>query len=372
MPDEYLRFLAERSLTEDDVYPMLGDRQILERPEALSLLASYLLATATRGNEEDIAVAGRLIEALSPGADANKVIRCLDQRLHAYLHQIGIQLPAGVLATGVYPLDFFRALTVPRQNGVLLLLATGSIEFFEYAVSLTLMPEPPSQAKKVELLSKAVREFTSSSPRLPVLKELDGPSWNSVKQAIYQGVAWAEWFLLCHEYAHHALGHLKNAQAERYADVHGKFEVVQYSHVQEYEADLWAMSILICLVSAGAPPLPRATGIAFACAAPFFYLGLLEVMDKVRGTVSPTYPSAAARIMNLEIFFKSCELNERPYQYLWWTFNELLEHVLQNLAGCSSLTPEQQDKGLRRDLAHIVVRMRPILPGFEEPKLSDP
>lgn len=371
MPEEneYLRFLAERGMTEADVYPMLGDRKILERPENRSLLEDYMIATAKQGKEEDIAVANQLIESLSPGANANKLIRLLDQRLHEYLYQIGIQLPAGVLATGVYPLNYFRAQAVSRQNGVLLLFQTGSIEFLEYVVSLSLMPEPPSQTEKIELLSKAVREFTSSSPpRLPILKELDGPSWNSVKWSVYQGVTWAEWFLLCHEYAHHALGHLKNAQAERYTDRHGKFEIVQYSHIQEYEADLWALTILIRLISAGAPPLPPEIGIAFACAAPFFYLGLLEVMDKDRKTVSPRYPSAAARIMNLELFSKSCELNARPYQYLWWTFNELLEDVSQHLVGCNLITPEQRDKGLLRDLAHIITRMRPILSGIEQSK----
>jgi hypothetical protein len=369
VPEEYRQFLQERHLTEADVYPILGDPQVLERREVLVLMARYLATAALAEGQEEVDIAARLVEATSPGANANKLIQWLDHRLHTYLDGSATPLPDGILATGVYPLESsFRALNVPRQNGVLLLVGTGCIEFLEYAVSLNLMPEPPFQNEKVELLISAIREFIGRPPRLPVPSDLNGSSWNKVREAVYHGVTWAEWFLLCHEYAHHALGHLQNAHAERYADIHGDFEFVQYSHVQEFEADLWAISMLLCLVSAGAPPLPATTGLAFACAGPFYYLGLLEIMDKARKTSSISYPSAAARIMNLEIFLKSCSLYERQYQYQWWAFNELLDVVSQEIAGSKLIAPSQQDKGLLQDLAQIIARMRPILPGIEAPK----
>jgi hypothetical protein len=223
---------------------MLSDRQKVEGPEGRGLLAKYIISLGSAG-PEDLAIAERLFESISPGANANKLIRWLDHQLYEYLNRIDFTLPDGVLATGVYPLRSLRAVSVPRQNGVLLLLATGSMEWLEYVVSLTLMTEPTSKNEKIRFLNnKAVQEFVGSPSRLPATKELDGPSWNSMRESIHFGVTWAEWFLLCHEYAHHALGHFKNAHAERYSDTRGEFQVVQFSHVQEYEADLWAMSIL--------------------------------------------------------------------------------------------------------------------------------
>ncbi len=91
-------------------------------------------------------------------------------------------------------------------------------------------------------------------------------------------------------------------------------------------------------------------------------------MDKFRGGFSAAYPSAASRIMIIELFLRNCGLGNREYQYLSWTFDELLEDVSMKLVGSKFITDAQLDRALLIDLAQIIKRMRPILPGIEAPK----
>jgi hypothetical protein len=61
-------------------------------------------------------------------------------------------------------------------------------------------------------------------------------------------------------------------------------------------------------------------------------------------------------------------LDTREYQYQNWIFNEILDGVSQKLVGRNLITEAQLDRALMRDLAHIIKRMRPVLPGIEAPK----
>jgi hypothetical protein len=171
MPEEYLRFLEELGLKEADVQPLITDMEPPERQKLSSLLTDYLSTNALSADEQETGMASRLREVLNPVANANSLIRALDRRLNVYLDSINMPLPAGILATGIYPLNSFRAMAVPRRNGVLLLMSSGCLEFFEYAVSIALMPEPPFLSEKVDLLSNAVKDFVRSS-RLPAAATL--------------------------------------------------------------------------------------------------------------------------------------------------------------------------------------------------------
>lgn len=84
------------------------------------------------------------------------------------------------------------------------------------------------------------------------------------------------------------------------------------------------------------------------------------------GTASVEYPSAASRIMNIDILMMACGLNTKRDQYRNRTFSELLDGVSQQVAGCNLVAKERDDAGLRRDLGQIVKRMLPILPVFND------
>jgi hypothetical protein len=358
MPKEYTTFLRERGLAEADVYPLTIDRGIFLDQRYLQRFAEFLFAVAQAGAQEDVDRAQALIEGMSPAANANFLVRSLDRLLRQHFARAGLAVPDGVLTTGVFPLDSFSGRAVPRQHGVLLLLDTGSLEFLEFCVSLDHM-QNPSADQRASRLADAVRAFCQTR-QFPSSASLDDIEWRRVKISILHGVNWAEWFVLGHEYAHHALGHLRTANREAHAANRHTFDVVKHTQVAEYEADLWSLCSLIRIADAGAPPSPHAE--AFAYVAPFYFLGVLALIERFRaagGPASQHHPPAVTRIMNLELFLKWWGYNRDGY--IWGRLDELFEKTSKALFGTGLEIPAT-DKRLQKDLAQIIVRTCAAMP----------
>jgi hypothetical protein len=355
MPEEYYAFLKERGVPEAAVYPLVQDPRVFVNPEFLQAFVELILVVARGGHQEDVDRVQALIEAMNPGANANFLVRSINRLLTEHFSRAGLSVSEGVLATGVFPMRFFGGRSVPRQHGVLILLETGCLEFLEYCVSLDHL-EHPSLDERATLLADAVHLY-SETGAFPQVATLGGAEWRRRQLLILHGVNWAEWFVLSHEYAHHALKHFDRVDAAKVEHTAGDhtFEVIRHDHVAEYEADLWALSALLRIAASGAPPVGFAR--IFAWAAPLYFLGILALVErtwKQRGRSRDIYPPAVNRIMSHDLLLKW--FGEKSDWAIRGRVDALIDLASKKLFG-SGLEFPAHDKPLQRDLANIMLRV---------------
>lgn len=332
MPEEYSNFLTERGLREEDVEPVLKDRSVLSKPDVVASIAQLFLSLKNVKKQTEIDQVQSFVEGVN--GNTNTLIRTLDKNLIKMAGDAGVIFPNGILTVGVYPLNSFNARAVPRKNGVLLLLDSGLFEFIAYYVAL-LMTEDVPISTRGKLYSDAIAAYQESG-ELPDPTQYDPPSRTKRQALISHITNWAEWFVLCHEYAHHALGHLSEGNQQAYASSEGQIDAITYDHQREHDADLWALAMLLKIAN-GREDRDSAT--MLACAAPFFFLSTCALLELADGgnRDSASHPSSIDRIWVLEHFLRTSPFKDDCQ--LWWKLDELMNNASQHISGADLPIP---------------------------------
>jgi hypothetical protein len=326
--DDYLAFLADFGLSEEQVLPM-GD--LKKTPvEVVALLIKALGDRNIKGEERE------QIETLAQGMagawNVNKLIEKLVRTLTDDFARANIRLPSTAFP-GVFPTNTFNAQSVQRANGFLVLLDTGCFELIEAAVGVLLSKW--EQEKKVEVLSSFIQTYCEHQtlPELHLLKPpgLGGPGEAdaSMLGLMYPLVTSTEEFVIAHEYGHVVNGHLDSAnhrnlnvslptktgktQQETPHETEPVVELINKSFEQEFEADLWATDSLL---SRGRAKAADEYFMAIICGGPIICLGialLIEEWIKRHQTPSDTHPPASDRIYMIQSLYEIRELTENGY-----------------------------------------------------------
>jgi hypothetical protein len=349
MQEEYSAFLVERGLREEDVEPMLKDRSVLSKPDVVASIAKLFLSLKNVKTQAELDQVQSFVECVH--GNTNSLIRTLDKNLIKMAEDAGIVFPNGILSVGVYPLNSFNARAVARKNGVLILLDSGLFEFISFYVSL-LMTEDVPISERGRLYSDAISAYQESG-ELPDPTQYDPPSRSNRQTLISHITNWAEWFVLCHEYAHHALGHLSEGNQQAFASSDGQIDAITYDHQREHDADLWSLTMLLQIANGRDD---RESARMLACAAPFFFLSTCALLELADGhnRDSDTHPSSIDRIWIMEHFLRTS-----PYKdecQLWWKLDELMNNASRQISGADLPIPvysAELDKVLRAAIANV-------------------
>ena len=266
----------------------------------------------------------------------------------------------------VFPTGEFNACAKPTPNGVLCLLNTGLLRLLHrvavaccYPVHSTkngisfLEGEPKREIPAHIIgLSSVVRvilryQFEGNlKPQMAKDTKLD-PWGMIVATAINFAM---EAFVVAHEVGHGVLGHTNIKHLRQVLTPHGHLESLSPSHRQEYEADLWAHSVLIESDKVKGHHFPLACGgLCFLTV----HLMLLEVISKITNQKilsersSLSHPTSTDRMRALHKEVREMESQEYKANtlQLWallWRILEIIQssNIQMDKESITVQTPE--------------------------------
>ena len=357
MANEYIEFLAERGLSEDDVFPVLANRaDLVQKPKFWEGVANLFLSLPNASaKEREQAI--RFLDGTLPGRNANWLIRQLNSTLRESFLKAGVPMPDSVLEVGVFPLGSFNARAVPRTNGTIILVDTGCMEVLEFCCALSACFSKDRVPQLGKEFAQGLAKYKIAGDYPDLWNKVPRSDWGKHGQLATYTTNWAEWFVLAHEYGHHALGHLQNAGHVSHASRFGSVDLQEYPHLCEYEADIWALWALLEVAKSTAPDdeFPK----AFACSAPFFFLSSLAILEELwrrDGDMPSSHPPAVHRMLILEACLSGWGLLDENC-FLWANFNMLFEAASEALFG-RKLIPDRPDMELLHKLSLLSKQLR--------------
>lgn len=199
---EYLRYLEENQLSEDQVLPIVPSR-LKKKPE----VTGKLLAALQSGH---IDLVRRVQEAMT--GNTNLMLSAMNQQLCARFTRSDVAVPTNAFV-GVFPTNCFNAHVVRRTTKDLMLINTGAFELIEGIMSVFSSFETGTAGMQAATAARFLTNYceTRSLPSEQDLASLSlSPDRVELATQLTTGV---EEFILSHEYGHLANKHVGNAQA---------------------------------------------------------------------------------------------------------------------------------------------------------------
>jgi hypothetical protein len=281
---QYLAYLKEKELAEDAVLGIIP-----ELDEERRRKVNQVLMTALEGGHEKLV---RSYESAA-AANTNVLLAEINRRLIVRFAAHDIKVPQGVYA-GVFPFNSFSACMERHGSQPLVLVNTGACELLEGAVVPFSSIKPDSARKQAQILAKFVRQYCEARSLPKGDQFSDFEAWGDRTRLSVDLLTAAEEFVVAHEYGHLACGHLDN-WAARTLD-------------QEYEADLWALDVLV----ASASDNKSAEELSVICAGPLVLLSLLALVEKYQeklGLLDKSHPLATFRYTEIRQALAKAGLN---------------------------------------------------------------
>ncbi len=223
-----------------------------------------------------------------------------------------------------YPTGDFNAISIPTGNGILCLFHTGLLRLL-YLVSLSSAYMVSSSEEGITYIDPVKRPREESREYLSLCMTtqliIDYLLHRNLNARVLQGyhhdtwgliVAWSlsysmKAFVIAHEIGHAILGHLQKGKTRRIPTSRGPITGISQSHKDEYEADLWAQSILLKSDKKGKALFGLSGGgLSFL----IVYLMILHIRKKIMKypdlpLSSTTHPSTTDRIKALDTYLES-------------------------------------------------------------------
>jgi len=328
--EDYLRFLAEKRLSEDDVAPIM--RRQYWSQEALAKLEAYKASlqpnfvdlydglrdavTSPFGILEFFLGLARRQEAgdniaKMESSNANLLLQGMVRALERRVRQSRMPVPDVPIYHGVYPTRRFNAVAHSRGQGYLVLVESATLEIIEVVTTLV-CSDPNARTAVVNDIETVCRSYWTGlngkrrDRYLPAPVEEYELQLVSSAEEYAKGVALtsaAEEFAIAHEWGHINLGHrLVGTACAMPQPVSDSTQVVdreQYEGAweEEFSADLWAIGALLGSSSS------ENADMALAGALLFVNLGRQIEGHAVGGLAQvSTHPPAAERVWMLDRF----------------------------------------------------------------------
>jgi hypothetical protein len=242
--------------TEDAVLPILTDKE----RKKLDVLRQLLAAIDASGDPEyqkvlksdEAAQIRWQLDLDGKKTNTNYLLATLNDEICRDFATLGITVDEKVFP-GVYPTYSFNAQARAEGDGYLILVDTGCFETIEAAVTILLRPWTHDQ--KTTMFVRTIRDYCRHGrlTRSEELKEILSEKENGLEIAtelqmaeeITPGLTNAcERFVIAHEYGHVIRGHFAGALSTD-AGANHELQVIYKEHEKEFEADLWALNVLI-------------------------------------------------------------------------------------------------------------------------------
>ncbi|MDE3089663.1 MAG: hypothetical protein KGJ80_09830 [Chloroflexota bacterium] len=236
MPNEdaYKRFLANFGMSVSQVPPILPQ----------DLMGNVLgLLNRQKGQiaKSQQSQFSELLKAYETNT-TNLIMQNISRDLSKRIAQLGLPKQCDVYA-GVFPTNSFNAQATLVGNGALVLIDVGCFSLIE-AITM-LFAWNGDMERKTVLACQFIKRYVSDYA-IPSPKEYDHPSLHDGIRlmAFTQVVSKAEEFVLAHEHAHVALGHLWTSKSKAMTPV-GEVPMVSKSREQEIEADKLGVHLML-------------------------------------------------------------------------------------------------------------------------------
>lgn len=297
----YHAYLREYGLSENDVLPQVEWEKVKpENSRALAHLAGQAISEGVRSSDAELLKLGSLLHSeILDKPNANRLVRSLLTQLRSELYDTGVQTPDVVV--GIFPLSTFNGHCVVRGATPLILINNGALAMLECSGMILAAEKLRSQDGQVQLLLRLARQYCHNDAVVNST-EADHPGiWERIWTPML--ISSAEEFLLAHELAHIALGHLDDSAEFSLPNKDGlAASVLGHSARQELVADGWAIMRLVdrCKTS----KKRNALALDLAAAGPVIFLGtalLVEEIYRSEGiTVTDYHPPASLRLYSAE------------------------------------------------------------------------
>ncbi|HKP51926.1 MAG TPA: recombinase family protein [Chloroflexia bacterium] len=232
--DAYRRFLEQFGLTIDEVPPIMPGKDM-----ARTLM--HLKSSRVGIPEEQKAAFDALLQAQEANT-TNLLMQNMSQVLNETITSLGLPYQCDTY-TGIFPTNSFNAQVTRVDGGALILIDVGCFSLIE---ALTLLWAWDGDEKRKRFLAcRFIRDYVADY-KLPDVAEYDHPSLHDGYRALAFSdlISRAEEFVLAHEHAHVALGHIWQATSKQFSTPIGHVPFVEKSVAQELDADQLAIHIL--------------------------------------------------------------------------------------------------------------------------------
>ncbi|MEO3407388.1 hypothetical protein AAFN85_25945 [Mucilaginibacter sp. CAU 1740] len=352
-PDEYhviyQRFLKERNLKEEDLLPILDMEKFT--PEMHGALLSAFLSSMKSGNKDELTGILQAMNFAIIGHNTNHLIATMMYKLMADLEGIGIRVPP--FFAGVYPISMVNAQCVIREKLPILLIDTGCMEMISAVI--TTFVSKRNETEQAELLIHFLTEYFIDG-KYPDIEAGNHPSINWGSSVVSILTTATEEFTFMHELGHFSLGHLKKdslfALSEKDA---APLMVLNRSHEQEFDADVWAITTLINRAKNNQTP---DTALDLACAGIVIFLSIgimIEALAKSEGMpMRDTHPPIEKRLYVAEITMELLGVHE--HTRIGSKFKRLIREFCV-LKGVKEKMPPMMDRELNRIVVGVYERL---------------
>lgn len=300
----YLEFLASMGYREDELLPVFDTTRATGEMHGATIVG--LLQALRSDDPVLLRTVGWIALNLVTGRDnTNLIVFELAQRL---TEELNVTLPGPPFYAGVFPTNSFNAQCRMAGTQPLVLIDTGCMEMCE-AAAVALLTKAPDEVR-LRQLAATVDDYVLHGRRAESLSlDARGIDWGSASVSVVVNAC--EDFVLTHELAHLALGHIaestKRVQTTRSGpDV----QVVAKTEFEEFQADVWACR---ALVDRAVQKATKETDVAIAVAGPIIVLCLGLLVEGSRGRltadVADGHPSASDRLYMIQVLLEHMKVH---------------------------------------------------------------
>ena len=315
----YERYLRSLLLNPQDVDRVIDSARLPEEKRAeISAMMLQGLLNSDKMPDSELKALLLLVRLQFGEQRASGLVRTIASPLVNAAAAQGFNL-SRPFAMGVFSLRWFNAQCDVFEGTPVLLLATGSFDLIEIFTTL------------LQAHIKKASDYATSNMRQALQQYVETGDVKKADYGLGQGVVEfsnltygaittsAEQFIVGHEMAHVALGHL-GASSRGAAPIAGvqlqttkSIEAVQPSHFDEYCADAWGflLSIKAATLSKNENDLP------IACAGATIFLGLamlIEHISKLKNVrIANSHPPASTRLYLTELLLEITGNHEKAF-----------------------------------------------------------
>jgi hypothetical protein len=333
--DVYERFLKSMGLEPDRVDRILDFGRIPEDQHGVihGMILHAILNQKSIGDDELKALLF-LVRTIFSEQRASVLLRKISSPILENARRTSPALRQPI-ALGVFPWRWFNGHSFLYENTSLCLVSTGSMDLVEVFTTL-FMARQKDQKYAVENMRKAIKQYVRTGE---VASAEYGLAKGLVDFGDYGGIGTrlttaAEQFLISHELAHVALGHINDLQRggppaqAKSSEAHGlsgltnysvnssqakAISVVQPKHSDEHCADVWGMMALLAVANQH----NHEGEMALFCGGAAAFLGLLLLIeaasDAVGGDTKDSHPPALNRLYIVELAFELLKQHENAF-----------------------------------------------------------
>ncbi len=292
----YLDYLKKRGYLEEDVAPIIDKNKIPAETHG-QLMVAFIQAMKSE-DKKTIAMVVDMMSQFMLEKNTNHLVSRLSYTLKSELEEAGVLLPD--FFVGVYPTNCINAQCVLESDLPLVLIDAGCMEMIE--ASMTTFVSKRNETEQAKLLIKFLEDYYMKGV-CPNSLLADHPSINWGERVVSYLTTAVEEFVMMHEIAHLALGHFKENRLQNLPQKNGEdLPIQKRSHLQEYQADTWA---LLHLISRARIKDDEDTALDLTCSGALIFLAMglmIEGLSESRNIpIRDTHPPIENRIYLAEI-----------------------------------------------------------------------